>query len=51
MKIRGQDVLDSGVEISLMLIPDDEKLFNAPRFDSIEEATKDAAVNAVFGYW
>jgi sporulation protein YlmC with PRC-barrel domain len=46
-----KEVLDSGAEISLVLLSENEKLFNAPRFDTLEEATSDAAKGAAFEYW
>jgi hypothetical protein len=46
-----QDVLDSGAQISLVLLTENDKLLNAPRFDSLEEATSDAAIQVAFEYW
>jgi sporulation protein YlmC with PRC-barrel domain len=46
-----QEVLDSGAQISLVLLTENDKLLNAPRFDSLEEATSDAAIQAAFEYW
>lgn len=44
-------VLDSGSEIRLVLLSENAKLFNAPRFDSLEEATSDGAMDAAYDYW
>jgi len=46
-----KEVLDSGAEISLELLTENEILLNAPRFDSLEEATSGGAIKAAFEYW
>ena len=46
-----QEVLDSEAEFRLVLLAGNKKLFNAPRYDSLEEATGDAAISAASEYW
>ena len=46
-----KEVLDSGAQLRLVLISENQKLFNAPRYDGLEEATSDAAIEAAFQYW
>ena len=46
-----KEVLDTGAEISLVLLSENEKLFNAPRFESVEEATRGSAISEAFEYW
>jgi sporulation protein YlmC with PRC-barrel domain len=46
-----KEVLDSGSPISLVLLTENEKLLNAPRFDSLEDATSGGAFQAAFEYW
>jgi sporulation protein YlmC with PRC-barrel domain len=46
-----KEVLDSGAEISLVLLTENDKLLNAPRYDSLEEATSGGAIKAAFEYW
>jgi hypothetical protein len=46
-----KEVLDSGAQLRLVLISEKEKLFNAPRYDGLEDATSDSAIEAAFQYW
>ena len=46
-----KEVLDSGAEISLVLLTENEKLFNAPRYESLEDATSDRAIGDARAYW
>ena len=46
-----KEILDSGAEISLVLLTENEKLRNAPRFESLEAATNGSALGQARDYW